>query len=109
MNELHTSVLDLHDATLLALQFNWVEGTLEIHIQADETLASSEVIRALGVRNLSCPRDLPWGFSDAINGAHLINLGSDSWQRLEIEMQSGDLLRFDALSFELEARRGQDD
>lgn len=99
MNESNTPTLDLHDATLSAVLFDWREGTLEIRVQADESPESLKVHRASDVRSVSCSRDLPWGLSDAINTVRLTNLEFDSRQRLEIEMQSGDLLIFDAQSF----------
>ena len=79
---------DLHDATLVAMEVGWPEGSVTIH----------------RLRGLECPRMEPCGPSESINTVVAPTpLPDGDSRRLEIEMQSGDVIKVDAVSFVLTA------
>jgi hypothetical protein len=45
-----------------------------------------------GAKRLECSRELPWGPSVCINEVRLSSVQSNATVRLEVEMQSGDVL-----------------
>ncbi len=55
-----------------------------------------------GVRRVECVRECPWGPSTSINQAHAPVPTRDGALRLEIEIQSGDVLVVDADRFSIE-------
>jgi hypothetical protein len=78
----------LHDATLLRLEMDWKDG------EASIVFRMADGPRALGVsdvRHLTCPRQHPWGRSVSVNEVRVASPSSDL-VRVEIEMQSGDVL-----------------
>ncbi len=77
------SIHDLHDATLKDIKFDWESGELLLSVEArkgDATFSFQDVV------SLDVSRRLPWGPSVLINGV------TDSVDRCEIEMQSGDTI-----------------
>jgi hypothetical protein len=58
-------------------------------------------ILASAVRRLSCGRQMPWGSSASINEVRGPTAVGDGVSVLEIEMQSGDLIRIEADAFTL--------
>lgn len=87
--------LALHDATLRTLSFDWKQGALELLIK---TATGFLTLRATDVKQLSCPRQHPWGPSAHINDARSIK-GENGRGTLELEMQSGDVIVIEAASF----------
>jgi hypothetical protein len=85
------SLPDLHDATLDTLQFDWKTARLQLRFKIGVEKYDFIVVEAMDVTYLDCPRLLPWGPSNSVNGAKLERLDVD--HMLEIEMQSGDLLK----------------
>ncbi len=79
---------NLHDATLVKIDFAWQSGecivTVGRHLGQCALTFSS-------VSNLAIPRRQRWGPSRSINA--MVENGKG---RFEIEMQSGDVLRIDA-------------
>ena len=53
------------------------------------------------MRRLGCDRQPPWGFSVSINEVRGPAAAGDDASVLEIEMQSGDLIRIEAVAFSL--------
>lgn len=93
-----SSFLDnLHDATLLSVHLDWETGnavfTLRTGLPAPKHLA----ITAIGTSDLRCPRRAPWGASASINEVRGPTAHEDQ-EHLELEMQSGDVLRISARS-----------
>lgn len=79
----------LHDATLVALQLDWTSGVVILSIRTATGDVRLVVASSVGVR---CPRECPWGPSASIGSARVVAEAKGGVMRLEIEMQSGDLL-----------------
>ena len=79
---------DLHDATLVGIDFAWQSGECTVSIRGH---SARWALTFAAVSNLALPRELPWGPSQSINAMVETSKG-----RFEIEMQSGDVLRIDA-------------
>lgn len=93
--------IDLHDATLIAVRFNWEDGTCVAHL-AHGTLGSC-VLTFSAVSHLTLPRKQSWGPSISINSLSVPGSG-----QYEIEMQSGDLIKIEATGVKL-IRTSKDD
>lgn len=86
--------VDLHDATLVAVRVNWDDGTCVADIQHG-TLGRCS-IRFSAVSHLTLPRTQNWGRSASINSFSMPRSG-----QYEIEMQSGDLIKIEAVNVAL--------
>jgi hypothetical protein len=88
----------LHDAVLHTVQLDWQNGSirLELHafVNAGEP-AVPVVLRAEQVTLFSCPRQNAWGPSKYVNAARTRSLDAGR-TRLELELQSGDVLELEA-------------
>lgn len=91
----------LHDATLEAVELQWSSGEVVLRIRTGEPMQPLRVIVASGVRRLGCDREIPWDMSASINAVRGPVATSDGEAVLEIEMQSGDLIRIEAATFNL--------
>ena len=84
----------LHDATLESVTMSWENAEVSVVVGllggGDATLTFHEVTSAV------LPRELPWGPSVSVNEARTTPDGG-----YEIEMQSGDTLRFSARSWSM--------
>ncbi len=90
----------LHDGTLIGLRFDWDQGRAALIVR---TASSPNVkIVASGVRSVTIPRREPWGPSASINEVRRPAAGSGDVPRLEVEMQSGDVIVIEASAFHLE-------
>ena len=85
-----------HDGVLLGLDLRWAEGTAHMRIRT-ATGAKHLVIR--DVKQIECSREFPWGRSVCINELRIIDTAPGEI-RLEVEMQSGDVLRIRGSSAE---------
>jgi hypothetical protein len=92
------SAISLHDAVLSDLRLDWKQG--ECFVRVSRVAGEDETLIFSGVRELNAPRQNPWGPSESINQFREIGEG-----QFEIEMQSGDVLKIVASSWQLE--RGQ--
>ena len=92
---------ELHDATLESLELRWSSGEAVIQIGTGDATHPQRVIVASAVRRLGCDRQMPWGFSVSINEVRGPTAVGDNASVLEIEMQSGDLIRIEAGAFSL--------
>jgi len=97
----------LHDATLESMELRWTSGEAVLRIRTGDATHPQRVVVASGVRRLACDRQMPWGFSVSISevrgrgpGPAAAAAGDDS-SVLEIEMQSGDVIRIEAGAFSL--------
>ena len=89
----------MHDWTLLSILFEWGTGRVTISFRNSKSAPASLV--AESVVDLHVPQLNEWGPSVSVNkviGPSAIGKGL---QTLEIEMQSGDLIRVVAASFQL--------
>ena len=91
---------DLHDATLESLELRWSSGEAVMRIRTGTTHPQG-VIVASAVRRVSCDRLMPWGPSVSINKVSGPSSAGVDGSVLEIEMQSGDVIRIEAGGFRL--------
>ncbi len=94
----------LHDATLVGLEFRWEDGDMIVRLRTGLAACPQAQIHGLRGKRIDCPRLHPWGPSVSVNELRGPSpLPDGPGQRLEIEMQSGDVLVLDAEAFVLEA------
>ncbi len=87
----------LHDATLLRLECHWEDGHTTVLLRTGDTLSSETRIVATRARRIECPRLQPWGPSVSVNEVRgPVPLPHQQGSRLEIEMQSGDVIVLEA-------------
>lgn len=92
----------LHDATLVHLECRWEDGRISFQLRTGNASTRDVQIVATGGRLVHCPRVHPWGSSVSINEVRGPSaLGDEGLQRLEVEMQSGDVLVVEAESFRI--------
>lgn len=97
---------ELHDATLIRVECRWEEGRFFVFLRTGDTIFAQVQIVATGGRRLDCPRRHPWGSSVSVNEVRgPTPIAGENLHRLEIEMQSGDVLVLDAEDFEITAQR----
>jgi hypothetical protein len=79
-----------HDWIIGKMNIDWSRGT--VLIQLDQVYHCDIVIE--NFKLVTIPKRLPWGESNYIN--HIVYLNDrNSGGQLEIEMQSGDVLKFE--------------
>jgi hypothetical protein len=84
----------LHDALLHSVTFDWAAAEVSMELALLGTIHA--VLAFHSITSIMLPRNQPWGPSSAINEAKTLPSGE-----YEIEMQSGDTLRFTASSWSL--------
>lgn len=84
---------ELHDKQLLGLAMTWESGELRMRVGATDR--TWEIV-ATGVRRFECTRLDPWGHSELVNDVRGPVPLVDGVVWLEVELQSGDLLRIEA-------------
>jgi hypothetical protein len=94
---------DLHDATLLRVECRWEDGCFYVYLRTGISACPEVQIVATGGRRLDCPRMHPWGPSVSVNEVRGPTELAEKLQRLEIEMQSGDVIVLDAEEFRIVA------
>ena len=89
----------LHDGTLRTVLLDWGEGCAEL----ERTAPQSSLVRvqATEVTVLRCPRQAPWGWSASVNEVRIAST-SDGGMRLEVEVQSGDVIEIEAKAVTVE-------
>jgi hypothetical protein len=80
----------LHDATLLRIEMDWASSTVVMHLRAGK--AGEVRLTVTGASHLECPHRNPWGPSVSINEVRGPSTTPSGAKRVEIEMQSGDVL-----------------
>lgn len=81
---------ELHDATLVSLEVDWIKGELRCNFKISIGGKTDAQILAHGLRSLDCPRLHPWGRSISVNDVRVEKM--DHEVLLVIEMQSGDVI-----------------
>lgn len=90
---------DLHDALLGAISISWEAGEIEISLTANKVYVKRGgkiIIRAKGFSLFVCPHNYPWGRSAFVNAIREHVITEPDRKRLEIEMQSGDVIELEA-------------
>ncbi|NOJ56380.1 MULTISPECIES: hypothetical protein [Myxococcus] len=90
----------LHDATLVSVTTEWASGETHVRVRLSEEAARHAEIHVTGSTLLRCSREQPWGPSVSINEVRHLSI-QDGWQRLEIEIQSGDVIEIEGDAVEL--------
>lgn len=84
----------LHDAVLETIRVDWVQGTLELSLQAVVPRQERVVLCARGLVELTCPRHQPWGKGDSVLYVNDVREERDAnGAGLVIELASGDEIR----------------
>lgn len=91
------TVIQMHDWVLLSVLYEWKTArvTLSLKWRADGLM----LLVADGVSNVRIPQLKPWGPSVSINKVRGPTEEAAGRHRLEIEMQTGDLIEIEAASF----------
>jgi hypothetical protein len=89
IKELRNQLALLHDAVLLIVEMQWDDAKVVLTLRTANGLKRVVMNES---RRLECPRDLPWGPSVCVNEIRLESVPSSSGLRMEVEMQSGDVL-----------------
>ncbi len=92
----------LHDAILDRIEVSWGQGLIHLHIRVGGSNDGSFCIKAEEALYLECPRRQPWGDSISINEVKELHGNGSATKRLEIEMQSGDLIIVEASIFRIQ-------
>ena len=95
----------LHDATLETLEVRWASGEVLLRVRTGDAEQPYRVVVASSVRRVECDRQMPWGFSVSINEVRGPTPAGGDAACVEIEMQSGDVIRIEAGEFSV---RGTD-
>jgi hypothetical protein len=91
---------DLHDASLVAISLDWGSGEASVRLRLSSEQARAAEIRVTATTSLRCPRQQPWGPSVSINEARVAPLPGGR-VRLELELQSGDVIEIEGDAAEL--------
>ena len=89
LEEIKGLVEALHDAVLLSVDLQWAEGTVTLGVR---TAGGPRQVVVEQVTRLECPREYPWGRSVCINEVRIGNVPPSAAFRMEMELQSGDVL-----------------
>lgn len=87
--DVQTHLALLHDAVLVSIQMSWAEGRVVIDVRTHVGAQQVIIEESTG---LICPREFSWGRSECINEIRVNSLPGSTGLKLEIEMQSGDVL-----------------
>jgi|GraSoi2013_115cm_1033766.scaffolds.fasta_scaffold50982_2 hypothetical protein len=88
----------MHDWTLLSVVFEWKAGQATLSFRSD---AGNKVLVARSVVELHVSQFKEWGPSVSVNEVKGPFATDKGLQSIEIEMQSGDIIKIIAASFEM--------
>lgn len=101
---------NLHDAVLREISVKWEKRAYaELDLRPNEAYISPSrpiVLKCERLTRLACPQQNPWGPSDCVNGATVKDAVGGA--RLEIEMQSGDVIVIEGESFDITIKDADD-
>jgi|HubBroStandDraft_6_1064221.scaffolds.fasta_scaffold1424896_1 hypothetical protein len=86
-----TELPRLHDATLQNMNLDWEAGTISLTLQVGPAASDLGELRAEGLTDFACPRLMPWGPSNSVNGISTEDVAGG--KLIAVEMQSGDLIK----------------
>ena len=92
----------LHDATLKTITVLWEESTAVLELVTSSEPYGLTSIRANGLLKLIVPHEIPWGISVSVNEANIQQFPEKKTSILELEMQSGDIIRVEAAHISLD-------
>lgn len=92
----------MHDWTLLNMRIDWTESSVEIVVLDERSLIRSIVFR--GLREFSADRKEHWGPSSSINEVSWDFSPAGGGVRLNVEMQSGGLIKISAAAVDLDGK-----
>lgn len=79
----------MHDWTLVSLLINWKESSLTIKLLNNNSTPVDIILE--GIKSVSIPKWDEWGESISVN---TFNVTDDyTYKTMEIEMQSGDIIK----------------
>ena len=87
----------MHDSTLISILFEWKDKRATLSFRTHGVAVISIV--ADGVTELHVPHDAPWGPSVSVNRIIGPMAKASGESIMEVEMQSGDVIRVVARSF----------
>src|SRR5262249_35831642 len=87
----------MHEWILLSIAFEWEAGRLALTF--DTHPAGIVKLVAEGVVDLYVPQAKPWGPTVHVKGVRQLPARAKHRGKLEIEMQSGDIIKITAASF----------
>lgn len=90
----------LHDATLVSVLMDWASGETRVTVRLPEEGGRTAEIRVFGSTLLHCPRRQQWGPSVSINEVRR-QQRDNGVHRIEIEVQSGDIIELEGERIEL--------
>jgi hypothetical protein len=90
---MNTKMTQFHDWTLVDVVFEWAQASVAVALNGP---SSRCVLLAEDVSLLEMPREEPWGRSVSVNSLLIDDMSDGDKQSLEIEMQSGDVIRVKA-------------
>ena len=82
------AIQQMHDATLVAVRFDWLSRTCAFEFAGAPSLLEPFVVEFSGVTELVVPAREEWGPSDSV--LEVIDQGGG---RFDFSMQSGDIIR----------------
>lgn len=86
----------MHDWTLISLFIEWKDAIATVKLQAG---VGEKNLIASGLTNILIPKKDDWGSSTSINEIIGPLALANGLQLVEIQMQSGDMIRIEAKSF----------
>ncbi len=81
------AIQQMHDASLVAIRFDWSTRTCSIEFSGAPSLLEPFAITFTGVTELLVPSDFPWGPS-----ASVLEVKDQGSGRYDFAMQSGDTI-----------------
>jgi hypothetical protein len=94
----------MHDWTLLSVLFEWRDARVVVLFKSD---VGEEQLVAVSVVDLHVPQFKEWRQSVSVNSVRGPLATESGRQSIEIEMQSGDVIRIVASSFEMPNAKGR--
>ena len=88
----------MHDWTLLSVLLEWNAGRATLSFKSH---AGNETLVACSVTDLRVPQFNEWGPSVSVNKVRSPSATDNGLQSIEIEMQSGDIIKIIAASFQM--------
>ncbi|MCG8711119.1 hypothetical protein JHU04_004497 [Brenneria sp. 4F2] len=82
--------INIHDWTLLSLLVDWSKG--ELNISLLNSGSEQVVIKANGIKLINIPKSDEWGESVSVNELIEFNADFNGFERMRIEVQSGDVI-----------------
>lgn len=90
---------EMHDWTLKRIEFDW--HAARVTLDLEDSNCTMRTLTADGVQDLQVPRFNAWGPSVSVNEVSEVVPISSELQRLNIQMQSGDVIQILAQRFVL--------